>query len=146
MAHVLFNFTGGDRRLAAALLKAKMWPVARDERGGESLAPDDPPLVYLRTPDAEFIGRAELASAVHDWTTSEAEAYPGDSPSGVLLSDVEVWDPGVPMERVVARIDPTGSNPLVQANAAAGFQTAVVQITAGEYEAVIDLSRESRRP
>src|SRR3954467_10635246 len=99
MAHVLFNFTGGDRRLAAALLKAKMWPVARDGRDGESLAPGDLALVHLRTPDAEFIGRAELASAVHDWTTSEAEAYPGDSPSAVLLFDAELSDRGVPLQR-----------------------------------------------
>jgi hypothetical protein len=69
----------------------------------------------------ELIGRAELATAVHE-TQSEAEAYPGDSPSGVLLSDVEEWDPAVPMESVVSRIDPTASNRLVQANAAAGFR------------------------
>jgi|SRR3954447_3545518 len=144
MAHVLFNFSDGDRRLAAALLKAKMWPVARDERDGDSLAPGDDVLICLPAPNAEFIGRGELATAVHDWTPSEAETYPGDSPSGVLLCEVEEWDPGIGMDTVVARIDPTGSNPLVQANAAAGFSTSIVQITPDEYEAVVRLSREPR--
>src|SRR4051794_32093442 len=108
MAHVLFSFSDGDRRLATALLKAKMWPVPRDERDADRLAPGDLALIYLPAPDAEFIGRAELATAVHDWTSSEAEAFPGDAPSGVSLSDLEEWEPGVSMARAVARIDPTG--------------------------------------
>src|SRR5439155_26511310 len=41
-----------------------------------------------------------------------------------------------PMDTVLPRIDPTASNPRVQANATAGFQTGVVRITADEYEAV----------
>ena len=48
------------------------------------------------------------------------------------------------MEAVVQRIDPTGSNPLVQANAAAGFRSDVVRITGDEYEATVALSREAR--
>jgi hypothetical protein len=40
----------------------------------------------------------------------------------VLLSHVEEWVPAVPMDSVVERIDPTASNPHVQANAAAGFR------------------------
>ena len=124
MAHWLFNFSDGDREQATALLRAKMWGVGRHERHRDALAPGDLALIYLPAPDAEFIGRAELATAVHDWTPSEAEAFPGDSPSGVLLSHVEEWDPAVPMETVVQRIDPTASNPLVQANAAAGFRMA----------------------
>jgi hypothetical protein len=36
------------------------------------------------------------------------------------------------MESVVARIDPTASNLLVQANAAAGFRMGVVGITGDE--------------
>src|SRR3954447_23921553 len=144
MAHVLFNFSDGDRRLAAALLKAKMWPVARDERDGDSLAPGDDVLICLPAPNAEFIGRGELATAVHDWTPSEAEAYPGDSPSGVLLSHFEEWEPAVPMDTVARRIDPTASTPLVQANAAAGFRMGVVRITGDEYGTALALSREPR--
>jgi hypothetical protein len=144
MAHYLFNFSDGDRQQATVLLRANMWGVGRDERYRDALAPGDLALIYLPAPEAEFIGRAELATAVHDWTPSEAEAYPGQSPSGVLLSHVEEWDPAVPMETVVQRIDPTASNPLVQANAAAGFRYAVVRITDDEYEATVALSREAR--
>jgi len=141
----VFNFSDGDRQRATDLLRTKMWGVRRDERNGHALAAGDLVLIYLPAPEAEFIGRAELATAVHDWTPSEADAYPGDSPSGVLLSQVEEWDPVVPMETVVQRIDPTASNPLVQANAAAGFRYGVVRITDDEYEATVALSREARR-
>jgi hypothetical protein len=107
------------------------------------LPPGDVVLFYVATV-GEFIGRAELATVVHEWTPSEAEAYPGDSPSGAVLSDVEGWDSAVPMESVVARIDPTASNPLVQANAAAGFRMGVVRITGDEYATTLALSREAR--
>jgi hypothetical protein len=143
MAHYLFNFSDGDRQQATALLQAKMWGVGRHERHRDALAPGDLVLIYLATP-GEFIGRAELATALHDWTPSEAQAFRGDSPSGVLLSHVEGWEPAVPMHAVVERIDPTASNPLVQENAVAGFRTGVVQITGDEYEAALALSRETR--
>ena len=145
MAHYLFNFSDGDRRQATALLQAKMWGVGRHERHRDALASGDLALIYLPAPEAEFIGRAELATAVHDWTPSEAEAYPGDSPSGVLLSQVEEWEPAVPMDTVVQRIDPTASNQRVQENASAGFRLGVVRITGDEYETALALSREARR-
>jgi hypothetical protein len=144
MAHYLFNFSDGDRQQATALLQAKMWGVGLHERHRDALAPGDLALIYLPAPEAEFIGRAELATAVHDWTPSEAEAYSGDSPSGVSLSHVEVWDSPLPMDTVVQRIDPTASNPRVQANAAAGFRMGVVRITGDEYETALALSREAR--
>jgi hypothetical protein len=144
MVRYLFNFSDEDREQATVLLQAKMWGVGRHERHRDALAPGDLALIYLPAPEAEFIGRAELATAIHDWTPSEAEAYPGDSPSGVLLSHVEEWDPAVPMDTVVQRIDPTASNPLVQANAAAGFRMGVVRITGDEYETAVVLSREAR--
>ena len=144
MAHYLFNFSDGDRQQVTALLQRKMWGVGRHERHRDALAAGDLALIYLPAPEAEFIGRAELATAVHDWTPSEAEAYPGDSPSGALLSCVEEWDPAVPMDTVVRRIDPTASNPRVQANAAAGFRMGVVRITGDEYETALALSREAR--
>lgn len=115
--------------------------VGRHERHRDALGPGDHALIYLPAPEAEFIGRVEIATAVHDWTPSEAAAYPGDSPSGVLLSHVEEWHPAVPMDTVVQRIDPTASNPLVQANAAAGFRMGVVRITGDEYGAALALSR-----
>ena len=48
------------------------------------------------------------------------------------------------MDTVVQRIDPTASNPLVQANAVTGFRYGVVRITGNEYEATVALSREAR--
>jgi hypothetical protein len=144
MAHYLFNFSKGDRQQAIALVQATMWGVSRQERYRDALAPGDLALIYLPAPEAAFIGRAELATAVHDWTPSQAEAYPGDSASGVLLAHVEEWDPAVPMDTVVRRIDPTASNPLVQVNAAAGFRMGVVRITSDEYENAVALSREVR--
>jgi hypothetical protein len=144
MAHYVFNFSDGDRQKAIDLLHANMWGVRRDERNGDALAPGDLILIYLPAPEAEFIGCAELATAVHDWTPSEHEAYRGDSSSGVLLSHVDEWHPAVPMDAVVRRIDPAASNPLVQANATAGFQRSVVRISAAEYENAVALSREAR--
>jgi EVE domain len=144
MAHYVFNFSSGDRERATALLRAKMWGIGGDERHRDALAPGDLALIYVATPERAFIGRVELATAVHDWTPSEANAYRDDSPSGVVLSHVEEWDPPVPMDTAVQRIDPTASNPLVQANAAAGFRMGVVRITGDEYEAALALRREAR--
>lgn len=144
MAHYLFNFADGGRQDATVLLRANMWGVDRNERYRDALAPGDLVLIYLPAPEAEFIGRAELATAVQNWTPSDADAYPGGSPGGVLLSHVEEWNPAVPMDTVVRRIDPTASNPLVQANATAGFRMGVVRITRAEYESALALSREAR--
>lgn len=46
------------------------------------------------------------------------------------------------MNTVVPRIDPEGSNPLVQQNAKAGFQTGVIRITPHEYETVLAVRAE----
>ena len=144
MAHYVFNFSSGDRERAMALLRAKMWGIDGGERYLDELAPGDLALIYVASPERSFIGRAELATVVHDWTPSEADAYPGDSVSGVVLSHVDEWDPGLPIDAAVQRIDPTASNPEVQANAAAGFRLGVVRITGEEYEAALALSREVR--
>ena len=112
MAHYLFNFSEGDQEQAAALLRAKMWGIGGDEKHGGALAPADLVLIYLAPPKQEFIGQAELASAVHDWTAAEAEVCPGDSPCGVLLSQAGEWDPPVAMNTVLPRIDPTRRTPM----------------------------------
>jgi hypothetical protein len=70
---------------------------------------------------------------------------PGVSPGGVLLSHVEEWEPAVPMETVVQRIDQTASNLLVQTNAAFAFRCDLVRISGNEYEPIVALSREARR-
>src|SRR6476661_6165453 len=85
----------------------------------------------------EFVGRAELKTAFLDPMPSEPDAS-GQAVSGVLLVDVEDWTSGVPLDVAVQRIDPKGSNPYVQANAA-GFHAGVVQITVNEYDIVVSL-------
>jgi hypothetical protein len=118
------------RGQAVGYLRVRMWGVDADETHRNALAPGDLILIYLGAPEREFIGRAELASAVHDWTPSEAQAYPGDSPSGVLLAQVEEWDPPVPMNTVLSQIDPAEK-------AKADFQSGVVRITANEHETAL---------
>jgi hypothetical protein len=107
-----------------------MWGIDADEPHRNALAPGDLVLIYLGAPEREFIGRAELGSAVHDWTPSEAQMYPGDSPSGVSLAQVEEWDPPVPINAVLSQLDPAGG-------AKADFQAGVVRITANEYETAL---------
>jgi hypothetical protein len=110
-----------------------MWGIDADEHHRNALAPGDLILIYLGAPAREFIGRAELASAAHDWTPSEAEAYPGDSPSGVLLAQVEEWDPPVPMSAVLSQLGP---------GAKADFDYGVVRIDPNEYETALAVAAE----
>jgi hypothetical protein len=136
MARYLFNVvnldaaTGTVREQTAGFLRVRMWGIDAGARHRDALAPGDLVLLYLGAPDREFIGRAELASTFHDWTPSEARVYPGDSPAGVLLAEVEEWDPPVPMSSVLSQIDPAE-------NAKADFQVGVVRITANEYETAL---------
>jgi len=129
MAHYLLNLAEpytsrlpALRERAAARLRVNMWGVDAPERHRDSLAPGDLILIYLAEPERAFIGRPELVSSVREWTPSEANAYPDDSAAGVLLSGIEEWDLPLPMDSVLPRIDPDGSNPIVQANAKYGFE------------------------
>jgi hypothetical protein len=126
VAHYLFNFLHGDaangsapRALVAERLAARMWGVGADEPHREALAPGDLVLFYVGAPERVFVGRADLASAVHDWTPSEAQTNPGDASGGVLLTRAEGWDPPLPMQTVLSHIDPAE-------NAKADFQVGVV--------------------
>jgi hypothetical protein len=137
VAHYLFNFVEGDtakgpatREEAAGFLRVRMWGIDADEPHGSALAAGDLILIYLGAPAREFIGRAKLASAVHDWTRAEAQVYPGDSPSGVVLAQVEEWHPPVPMKSVLSQIDPAEK-------AKADFEAGVVRVTANEYETAL---------
>jgi hypothetical protein len=112
-----------------------MWGVDADEPHRDALAPGDLILIYLGAPEQVFLGRAEPASAVHGWTSSEAQLYQGDSPRGVLLAQVEVWNQPVPMETVLSQIDPSE-------NAKAEFEAGVVRITANEYETALAVAAE----
>lgn len=146
MAHYLFNSSQGDaakgaapREQAAGLLRSKMWGICADEPHRGALAPGDLILIYVGAPEREFIGRAELASAARDWTPSEARLYRGDSPSGVLLSQVEEWNPPVPVHTVLSQIDPAE-------NARGDFQAGVVRITPNEYQTVLAVAAGRARP
>ena len=136
MQHFIFNLADGDRELAKSFLHAKRWVVSRDERHRDALAPGDLVLVFVGL-TREFVGRAELESTFLDPMPSDLVTS-GPAVSGVLLGNVEQWPSGVPLDVAVQRIDPTASNPYVQANAA-GFRGGVVQITVKEYNIVVSL-------
>lgn len=135
MAHYIFNLVGGDASQATGLLRARMWGVGAEEPHQDTLAPGDLALIYLAAPERKFIARAELASAVHDWTPPEEQVYPGDYPRGVSLSHVEEWDPPVPMSAVLSQVDRS-------AGARADFEADVVRITADEYETALAVAAE----
>jgi hypothetical protein len=107
-----------------------MWGIDAGERHRDALAPGNLVLIYLGAPAREFIGRAELASAVHDWTPSEAQVYPGDSRSGVLLAQVEEWDSPVPINTVLSQLDPAEG-------AKADHEAGVLRLTRNEYETAL---------
>jgi hypothetical protein len=137
MAHYLFNFVKGDeaqepglREEATGFLRVMMWGIDADELHRDALGAGDLVLIYLGAPERKFIGRAELASPAHAWTSSEAEACPGYLPGGVLLAQVEEWDPPVPMSAVLSQID-------TSKGARADFETGIVRITAKEYDTAL---------
>jgi len=142
MQHFIFNLADGDRTRAASFLRAKRWVVGREERHRDALAPGDLVLVFVAL-TREFVGRAELETSFLDPMPSDP-ATSGPAVSGVLLGDVEQWTSAVPLDVAVQRIDPTASNPYVQANAA-GFRAGVVQITVKEYDIVLALRDEGAR-
>jgi hypothetical protein len=119
VAHYLFNFTGGRER-AADLMQRKMWEIGADEPHRGALAAGDHVLIYLAAPERQLIGRAELASSA-------------DS-RGVLLAQVEEWDPPVPMSAVLSRIE----SPIARAD----FDAGVVLITGDEYETALAVAAE----
>ena len=141
MQHFIFNLTDGDRERARSFLHAKRWVVSREERHRDAIAPGDLALVFVAL-TREFVGRAELKTTFLDTMPSDP-ATSGRAASGVLLVDVEDWTSGVPLDVAVQRIDPKGSNPYVQANAA-GFHAGVVQITVKEYDIVVALRDKAR--
>ena len=141
MQHFIFNLTDGDRERAKSFLRAKRWVVSRDERHRDALASGDLALVFIAL-TREFVGRAEVKTTFLDPMPSDP-ATSGIGVSGVLLGDVEDWTSGVPLAVAVQQIDPSGSNPYVQANAA-GFRAGVVQITANEYDIVMSLRDRNR--
>ena len=114
--------------------------VGHEERHRAALAPGDLVLVFVAV-TSEFVGRAKLETAFLDPLPVDPAAS-GPAVSGVLLADVDEWTIGVPLAAAIQRIDPTASNPYVQANAN-GFRSGVVEITAAEYDKVLSLHNEA---
>jgi hypothetical protein len=139
MAYYIFNVIGGEASQAICFLRNRVWAVGAEEPHRDALAPGDLALVYLAAPERVFIGRAKLASAVHDWTAAEARVCPASSKSGVSLAQFEKWDPPVAMSSVLSRIDQS-------AGARADFEVGVVQITRGEYEAAVSVAADGANP
>jgi hypothetical protein len=81
------------RGQVAAYLRLGMWGVDTREPHAAALALGDLALTYIGPPERAFVGRVEIGSSVRDWTPAEAKAYQGDARGGVLLTDVEDWDP-----------------------------------------------------
>jgi hypothetical protein len=140
VAYYIFHLTDIDTmdlrplgERANDFLRAGMWGIDIDDRHREALGEGDVALMYLGAPVRQFVARAEVASRAHEWTPVEARRYPGDSLGGVLLSQVEGWDPPVAMSAVLPQIDPAE-------NAKADFGAGVVRITSGEFETAIEVA------
>ncbi len=142
MAYWLFNVveghspSPGNRERAVELLQARTWVVGDDEPHRDALSAGDLALIYLAAPARVFIARAELVSSVGLLTPDQSETARPGGQSGVLLGQVDWWDPPVPMEAVLARIDPANK-------ARADFDRCVVGITRDEFEAAVGAASSS---
>lgn len=136
MAFWLFNLTPTDipsfgaRERAVELLEARMWDVGPDEPHRDALSAGDLVLIYLAAPARVFIARAELASSVRPLTSGQPDPAQPSGRSGVLLGQIDRWDPPVVMDAVLARIDPASK-------AKADFDHGVVGITHHEFDAAV---------
>ena len=141
MQHFILNLVDGDSERAKSFLIARRWVFSREERHRDAIPPGDLALVFVAL-TREFVGRAEIKTKFLDPMPSDPATF-GMAVSGVLLGDVEDWTIGVPLAVAVQRIDPNGSNPYVQANAA-GFRAGVVQITVQMFTAITTVIGDSR--
>jgi len=140
MAFYIFNFsasqvadTRAHREQAIERLRAGAWDIDPNTPHRDALSCGDLALIYVAAPDSVFIGCARLDSAVQELTGDHAGLRPG-----VLLSDIEEWDPPVRMETVLGRIGPSDK-------AKAEFTVDVVRITPHEYETAVTVAAEHRK-
>src|SRR5204863_3642840 len=108
MQHFIFNLIDGDRERAKSFLHAKRWMVSRKVRHRDRLAPRDLSHIFVAL-TGELVGRAEIETTFLDPMPRDL-ATSGPAVSGVLLSSIEDWTSGVPLDAAVQRIDPKGSN------------------------------------
>jgi len=99
MAHYVFNFTRKNaakgrslRDQAAELLRVGLWGIGARTPNRDLLQPGDRVLVFVGSPEQEFVGHALLSTDVHEWTAAEKARYPGSWSSGVAFSEAEVWE------------------------------------------------------
>jgi hypothetical protein len=136
MAFWLFNVVAGDvppsgaHERAVELLEARMWDIGADEPHRDALSSGDLVLIYLAAPARVFIARAELASSVIALMPDQPEPAQPSGRNGVLLDQIDWWDPHVAIDAVLARIDPANK-------AKADFDHGVVGITRDEFEAAV---------
>jgi hypothetical protein len=140
MGHYLFNFSKKGaakgkslREQAGELLSVRMWGIGAKTPNRSSLAPGDRVLIYVGAPEYEFIGCAELGSAVHTFTQEESVRYPGSFDGGVLFSQIEAWVHPVPIKSVLSRLLLKETNPGAQ------FFSGVVRITNEDYQTVVSV-------
>lgn len=75
--HYILNVVDGEAPWVSQLLQISLWAVHTDEPHRDALASGDLVLVYLAAPpNRVFIGRAMLASPVHDWPNVVPVAWP----------------------------------------------------------------------
>jgi len=136
MAFWLFNLVSPDsspsaaRERAVALLQSGMWDIAADEPHRDALSAGDLVLIYLAAPARVFIARAVLTSSVRPLMPDRPAPAQPSRRGGVTLGQIDWWDPPVPMNEVLARIDPVN-------NAKADFDEAVVGISSDEFDAAV---------
>jgi hypothetical protein len=125
-AHYILNLVGSDARSRAdAFLRAARWGIGADEPHGAALAAGDLVLLYLGAPERLLIGCAELASSADE--------------AGVALTQLERWEPPVPMGLVLSQIDRSGG-------ARADFDVGVVLISEREYETALAVAAGREAP
>ena len=118
------------RARAVEQLQARRWAIGADEPHRDALSAGDRVLIYLAAPARVFIAQAELASSVRPLMPDQPETTQLHGPRGVLLDQVDWWDPPVRMDAVLARIDPANK-------AKADFDHDVVAITPDEFKAAL---------
>lgn len=138
MAHYLFNFTKKGarkdqslREQAVELLRAGLWGIGEKTPNKGHLAQGDRILAYVGAPERQFIGAATLTSSFHNWTSEEADRYPGDFHAGVRMTDAIVFEPAVPIDPVWPQMPSSENNPNAR------FFSGVVQIRAEDLKLVI---------
>jgi hypothetical protein len=105
-----------------------------------ALAAGDRVLIYVGAPEYAFIGHAEIALPVHQWSPEETAGYPGTFESGVSFASAEVWEHPLPMKTVLPQLE------LKETDPNARFFSGVVRISQPDYETVVAMGTGKAPP